>query len=143
MPVGSATTGATAIIRANLDLIRKLRADGTRWAAIADALSAQGVHRLVDGERRPLNATRLTALVKAIEQQDERDDARRKSRTMRPDLARPVADIAKISSGNLALALKLQSAPNIARDTEGNFETEEAMRLRRYEAMKQKYTKDQ
>ena len=84
--VGRPTTGALAAVEANLDTIHALRKDGVRWAAIAAALSEQGVHQLVGGERRPLTAARLTALVHSIEKRQALASARRAGRATRPGL---------------------------------------------------------
>ncbi|MDV2988432.1 UNVERIFIED_CONTAM: hypothetical protein Q9R58_29555, partial [Methylobacteriaceae bacterium AG10] len=66
-----------------LPVIRQLRAAGVTWAAIAEALSAQGV---TQGEGRPLTATRLTAIVTQVEAQERRTAEREARRRTRPDL---------------------------------------------------------
>ena len=78
-------TGATAIIEPVLPLIRELRAHKFSWAAIASALAAQDV--VQGGERRPITARRLTALISAINKRERRREARLSSRTKRRDLA--------------------------------------------------------
>lgn len=142
VPVGAATTGASAAVRANLDLIRRLRNDGVRWAAIAQALTDQGVHRLVDGEPHPLTASRVTAIVRSIERQEAKTKTITSLRAGRSDLARPApADPLPRSVG---LAPELQAAGKAARDTASGegLETEEALRQRRLDEVRRRYTKD-
>lgn len=68
------TTGTTKAIRAALPEIYKLRKEGVQWSAIAEALAAQGV---VQGKDRvALTTNRLTALVRQIELQNEKRDAK-------------------------------------------------------------------
>jgi len=79
------TTGATALIRAALPEIRRLRdVEGQPWAVIAAALGEQGVHEGSEG--RPIGADRLIALVRHIEAQLERDALKRAENTDRRDL---------------------------------------------------------
>lgn len=82
--IGRETTGVTRAVRAGLPVIRQLRAAGVTWAAIADAMSAQGVRQ---GEGKPLTATRLTAIVTQVEAQERRKAEREARRRTRPDLA--------------------------------------------------------
>ena len=81
--IGRETTGVTRAVRAGLPVIRQLRAAGVTWAAIAEALSAQGV---TQGEGRPLTATRLTAIVTQVEAHARRPAEREARRRTRPDL---------------------------------------------------------
>ncbi|SDO45981.1 hypothetical protein SAMN05216360_12354 [Methylobacterium phyllostachyos] len=81
--IGRETTGVTRAVRAALPTIRKLRAAGVSWAAIAQAMAEQGVRQKGDV---PLTATRLTAIVGQVEVQDRRRDASAAPRN-RPDLA--------------------------------------------------------
>jgi hypothetical protein len=81
--IGRETTGVTRAVRAALPVIRQLRAAGVTWAAIADAMSAQGV---IPGEGKPLTATRLTAIVTQVEAQERRKVEREALRRARPDL---------------------------------------------------------
>ena len=81
--IGRETTGVTRAVRAGLPIIRQLRAAGVTWAAIAEAMSAQGV---TQGEGRPLTATRLTAIVTQVEAQTRRKAEREARRRTRPDL---------------------------------------------------------
>ena len=79
------TTGATALIRAALPEIRRLRdLEGQPWAVIAAALGEQGVHEGREG--RAISADRLIALVRHIEAQIARDSAKRAENTDRRDL---------------------------------------------------------
>jgi hypothetical protein len=77
-------TGATAIIEPILTLILELRVQKHSWAAIAAALSKQGVVQGVD--RRPIAARRLTALISAINKRERRHEARLAGRARRRDL---------------------------------------------------------
>ena len=96
-------TGATAIIEPVLPLIREQRAQKFSWAAIASALAAQGV--VQGGDRGPITARRLTALISAIEKRERRREARLSGRAKRRDLAPPSA-----SSQALALSADLNRA---------------------------------
>ena len=133
---GRPTTGALAAVEANLDAIRALRADGVRWAAIAAALSDQGVHQLVDGERCSLTAARLTALVHSIEKRQALAASRRAKRAVRPGLVgitspdRTTAELVPTGDGpdgrkvadprprSVELAPELQRGGNAARGSE-------------------------
>lgn len=81
--IGREATGVTRAVRTSLPVIRQLRAAGVTWAAIAEAMSAQGV---TQGEGRPLTATRLTAIVTQVEAQERRTAEREARRRTRPDL---------------------------------------------------------
>jgi hypothetical protein len=94
-------TGATAIIEPVLPLIRGLRAQKFSWAAIASALAAQGV--VQGGDRRPITARRLTALISAINKRERRRAAHLSGRSKRRDLAPLPA-----SSHTLALSDELR-----------------------------------
>ena len=96
-------TGATAIIEPVLPLIRELRAQKFSWAAIASTLAAQGV--VQGGDRRPIMARRLTALISAINKRERRREARLSGRSKRRDLA-PLPT----SSHTLALSADLCAA---------------------------------
>jgi hypothetical protein len=81
--VGRQTTGSTTAVRAALPEIRRLRAEGVRWAAIAAALAGQG---LIQGaDRRPLSASRLTATVSALERRERRRADKTAARQSRPN----------------------------------------------------------
>jgi hypothetical protein len=77
-------TGATAIIETVLPLIRELHAKKFSWAAIAAALANQGV--VQGGDRRPITARRLTALISAINKRERRREVRLLGRAKRRDL---------------------------------------------------------
>jgi hypothetical protein len=94
-------TGATAIIEPILPLIRELRAQQFSWIAIASALAKQGV--VQGGDRQPITARRLTALISAINKRERRREARLSGRAKRRDLAPLPA-----SSHTLALSADLQ-----------------------------------
>lgn len=158
--VGRPTTGALAAVKANLDLIRELRADGVRWAAIASALSEQGIHQLVGGERQPLTAARLTALVHSIEKRRALASARRAGRAARPGLVggatsqdgtigamdrpeRPIgAKVDRPPPRSVKLAPELQRPANSARGSDAPpHADEEELRRSRLAAVR-KLTKD-
>jgi len=81
--VGRETTGVTRAVRAALPTLRKLREAGVTWAAIAQAMSEQGLRQKGD---LPLTASRLTAIVGQIEAQQHRRTVAAAARR-RPDLA--------------------------------------------------------
>lgn len=119
------TTGATALIRAALPEIRRLRdVEGQPWAVIAAALGEQGVHEGQEG--RPIGADRLIALVRHIEAQIERKAAKRAGKSARSDVAPPVglprsATQSPAASGpvtRLRLASELQPRPAAAVENE-------------------------
>lgn len=144
--VGGETTGAMRIVRENLETIRSLRADGVAWAGIAEALAAQGVHQIVDGEKRPITAKRLTSLVSTIETRERRRQEDRVSREGRPDLVRPPVDVGQTSLRKIGLAPEMRRNPGLPRDgttdaSRDGFETEEEMRLRRFREV-QRFTKN-
>lgn len=144
--VGGETTGAVRIVRENLEAIRSLRADGVAWAGIAEALAAQGVHQIVDGEKRPITAKRLTSLVSTIEARERRRQEEQALREARPDLIRLPTDVAEPSPRKIGLAPEMQRDPDRSRDSgaashKDRFETEEEMRLRRLREV-EKYRKD-
>lgn len=79
------TTGATALIRAALPEIRRLRdVEGQPWAVIAAALGEQGVREGRDG--RAISADRLIALVRHIELRNERAAAEQARKAGQSDL---------------------------------------------------------
>jgi hypothetical protein len=83
--IGRETTGLTRAVREQLPAIRKLREEKVTWAAIAAAITKQGV---TQGDGRPLTATRLTAVVGHVERQIHRKLDAVARRGLRPDLAR-------------------------------------------------------
>lgn len=84
--IGRETTGVTRAVRDGLPMIRQLREGGITWAAIAAAMSAQGV---TQGAGRPLTASRLTAIVGQVEAQLRRQAEQATARRARADLAAP------------------------------------------------------
>lgn len=79
---GRETTGTTKAIRTALPTIYRLREEGVQWSDIAAALAAQGV---VQGKDRvALTTNRLTALVRQIEQQNEKRAAKAASKGVSP-----------------------------------------------------------
>jgi hypothetical protein len=107
-------TGATAIIEPILPLILELRVQKHSWAAIAVALSKQGVVQGVD--REPITGRRLTALIAAINKRERRHEVRLAGRTRRRDLVPLPAN-----SHTLALSTDLQRA-DVATAVEGDSE---------------------
>ena len=98
---GLRRTGATAIIEPILTLILELRAQKHSWAAIAAALSKQGVVQGVD--REPITGRRLTALISAINKRVQLREDRSAGRARRRDLA-PL----QANSHGLSLSTDLQ-----------------------------------
>jgi len=84
--IGRETTGVTRAVRDGLPMIRQLRDGGITWAAIAAAMSAQGV---TQGAGRPLTASRLTAIVGQVEAQLRRQAEQATARHARADLTAP------------------------------------------------------
>jgi hypothetical protein len=97
-PSSRETTGTTKAIRAALPEIYKLR-------VIAAAMAAQGI--VQDKERAPLTTNRLTALVRQIELQNERRNAKRARK------AAITASPKKIAMQNRYLSL----SPDLRADT--------------------------
>jgi hypothetical protein len=114
-------TGATAVIEPILPLIRELRTQKHSWAAIAAALSAQGVVQGTD--REPITARRLTALISAIIKRVRRHEARLAGRAKRRDLA-PLPK----QTHTLALSTDLQQM-----EAEAAIETESEETIRHQE----------
>jgi DNA-binding transcriptional MerR regulator len=81
--IGREITGVTRAVRQNVSVIRQLRAEGVTWAAIAQAMSAQGI---TQSGGRALTATRLTAVFSEVEARTRRSQASTR-RKQRPDLA--------------------------------------------------------
>ncbi len=86
--MGRETTGVTRAVRAALPAICKLREAQVTWAAIAEAMTRQGI-RQRNGEA--LTASRLTSIVGQVEEQSRRKAALGAARRDRSDLigARP------------------------------------------------------
>lgn len=122
-PDARRTTGASALIRAALPEIRRLRdEEGLPWAVIAQALGEQGVRQGRDGQ--PITADRLIALVRQIEAQLARAEAGLIQRAGRVDLATPPTAAAprrrgkptsvpppSIKAGKPRLSSELQARP--------------------------------
>lgn len=114
-------TGATAVIEPILPLIQELRTQKHSWAAIAAALSAQGVVQGTD--RKSITARRLTALISAINKRVRRQQERSAERTKRRDLA-PLPE----QTHKLALSTNLKSpaaAHDIVATSEEDFRRQE------------------
>jgi hypothetical protein len=111
-------TGATAVIEPILPLIQELRTKKHSWAAIAAALSAQGVVQGTD--RKSISARRLTALISAINKRVRRQQERSAERTKRRDLA-PL----QANPHTLALSTDLQQM-----DAEADIATESEETIR-------------
>lgn len=84
-PIGRTKTGATAILRKNYSEILRMREiDGLRWTEIALALAAQGV---TQGDGAPITGRRITALMRNLALQAEREGINSASRLQRKDIA--------------------------------------------------------
>jgi hypothetical protein len=110
-------TGATAVIEPILPLIQELRTQKHSWAAIAAALSAQGVVQGTD--RKSISARRLTALISAINKRVRRQQEQSAERTKRRDLA------LQANPHTLALSTDLQQM-----DAEADIATESEETIR-------------
>ncbi|MEL6065097.1 MULTISPECIES: hypothetical protein [unclassified Methylobacterium] len=121
--IGRETTGVTRAVRDGLPMIRQLRASGITWAAIAAAMSAQGV---TQGAGKPLTASRLTAIVGQVEAQLRRQAERAAARRARPDLADPKPPLA----GDTATPAPVAPVPNTPSPAPGRpaHTSEEAIR---------------
>ena len=96
------TTGTTKAIRAALPEIYKLREQGIQWSVIAAALAAQGI---VQGkDRSPLTTNRLTALVRQIERQAEKRQAKHSKKAA--IAVRPIENALQIRHLSLSPVLK-------------------------------------
>jgi hypothetical protein len=82
--VGRETTGVTRAVRSALPVIHNLRLDNVTWAAIAAAMSEQG---LSQSDGSPLTASRLTAIVSQVERQLRRPEGSAAARRRRADVA--------------------------------------------------------
>lgn len=100
---GRRVTGAMAVVRAHLDTLRTLHAEGFTWVELAAALTTLGV---TQGDGRPLLARRLTGLIDSVERQTRRRRKREEARRARSDLARPDAG----SATRLRLSADLASS---------------------------------
>ena len=79
--IGRETTGVTRAVRESVSVIRRLRAAGVSWKAIAQAMTAQGI---TQSGGKALTATRLTAIFSQVEARvgrPARDLARRQRRS--------------------------------------------------------------
>jgi hypothetical protein len=126
--VGRETVGIVRAVRDLLPTIRELRASGVRWAAIAEALNAQGIYPLRDGEPVALTANRLTAVVSVLERQQALKAKRTTARKARPGLVS--SEPAKASTSSVALSPELQPRANSSGDTPAIHESEEDIRRR-------------
>ena len=121
-PDARQSTGATALIRAALPEIRRLReVEGLPWAVIAAALAEQGVRQGREG--LPITADRLIALVRHVEGQQARAATRQAGRGGQPDLAETLAPLPSVQPepqalphGKPRLAPELQARPKTASD---------------------------
>ena len=120
---GHRGTGATTIIESVLPLIRNLRKQKHSWSAIAAALARQGV--VQGGDRQPITARRLTALIAAIEKRVRRQAERQHGRGLRRDIAP-----SQTRSHTLALSADFKPA-NLTADAATD--SEEQIRRREFE----------
>jgi len=115
--IGRETTGVTRAVRETLPVIQKLRKAQITWAAIAAAMTEQGI---TQGNGLPLTATRLTAVVGHVERQIRRHEDSLALRRLRTDLARSDTE-------TLKAPLREAIAENGSSDLPGN-PTEEELR---------------
>lgn len=84
-PVGRPRTGATEVIRKQFREINRLHfEEDVRWTEVAAALADQGV---IQGDGERLTGRRLTALMRNVERQIERQNKGITDRRTRGDLA--------------------------------------------------------
>jgi hypothetical protein len=128
------TTGTTKAIRAALPEIYKLRDQDVQWADIAAALAAQGV---VQGkDRTPLTTNRLTALVRQIELQTEKRQAKKLKTT--PPIAR--SSKSALQTRHLSLSSDLKADTRAA--DERLYQSEDEIRRLAFEHVKRMTKKD-
>ena len=131
--VGRETVGIVRAVRELLPTIRKLRAEGVRWAAIAEALNDQSVYPPgPDGEPVLLTTNRLTAIVSDLERRQTNKSKRALARSNRPGL---VPNVSKTSPKTIALSPELQRSAKTSGDTTVAFESEEDIRRRNLAAV--------
>jgi hypothetical protein len=107
-PIGRPKTGATDIIRNNyLEFYRMHHEDGVQWTEIAAALAAQGV---TQGDGDAITGRRLTALMRNIALQIEKEEMKSAARARRSDVTRPgiEREDGKIAKLKLAPELTIQ-----------------------------------
>jgi hypothetical protein len=113
---GWVPTGSKAFVRENFEQLLQLRIDDRTltWAEVAAGLYEQGV---TEDNGKPITAHRLTALVSAIQKENEEkivaDVARRRRRRDVADqkASEPTEDAALKPSNRLALAPELTQIP--------------------------------
>lgn len=110
-PIGKPKTGATAIIRSHFAEFKRLHSEeGLRWTEIASALSEQGV---TQGDGKRITGRRLTALMRNIERQNEKEMNRNFLRAQRTDFTIQKSAYEKRKPIKLALAADLGSSNKI------------------------------
>ena len=90
LPDRRETTGATRVVRENLDLILRLHEhEGVSWSELAAALGDQGVTEGKGG--KPISTSRLTSIVCRLRQQIARAEKKQSARRTRADAVAPTA----------------------------------------------------
>jgi hypothetical protein len=97
--------GTTAAIRAALPTIYKLRSDGVLWREIAEALGKQGMVQGSGKRRIPITTSRLTALVRQIEVQNQEERQRLKTPSIK---SRQVKGMTALKLPAVSLAVELR-----------------------------------
>lgn len=108
--IGRETTGVTRAVRESVSVIRRLRAAGVSWKAIAQAMTAQGITQS-GGEA--LTATRLTAIFSQVEARMGRPALDLARRERRSDLA-PRAGETGPGASTASLADRMPDQPSDA-----------------------------
>ena len=126
--IGQETVGIVRAIRDVLPIIRELRSEGMRWAAIADALNAQGIYPGTGDKPGILTPKRLTAIVSYLEKQEVQRAAKREGRRSRPELAGP--KIAGSLKKPVGLAPELQRDVKLESATKADHPSEEDLRIK-------------
>lgn len=138
--VGRETVGIVRAIRDLLPTIHELRAKKVRWAAITDALNAQGIYPEQDGQSATLTTNRLTAIVSTLERRDAETTKRAAMRQVRTGLVSPKGRKGTPAI-SVALSPEMQLAAKVSGDTATSYESEESLR-RRAHASVQHFLKD-
>ena len=138
--VGRETVGIVRAVRELLPIIRKLRVEGVRWAAITDALNDQGVYPPgLNGQPVLLTTNRLTAIVSDLERRQSNKSKRASARSARLGLMAP--NVSQTSPKTVALSHELQPGAKTTDDIPPLHDTEQDIRRRNLAAV-QPFLKD-
>jgi len=102
--IGRVKTGTTAVLRKHYAEFERMHADGVKWTEIAAGLAVQGV---TQGDGDALTGRRLTALMRNIALQNEKEGNKTVSRAKRNDVVLPRAEHEDDKTTKLRLAPEL------------------------------------